>query len=165
MSGVKQSETSTMKTEVATDPRAFVTLRFVGDELDPGEISAVLPVAPTRAHRKGEEFFAGPDAGYLCGRTGIWVLATDKRVPSDDLWEHLAFLQQLLSAQSGADRRITRLQEILKRTHSAAHFTCFWRGSPGERPPQIPDWFTSVIAPLAANIETDFVIETPRRVR
>jgi hypothetical protein len=75
-------------TEV-TDQKAFVTLCFARDELDPRDISAILPVEPTRAHRKGEEFFAGPNAGYLPGRTGIWFIATDKLVPSDDLADHL----------------------------------------------------------------------------
>ena len=62
---------STTKTEVKADRKALVTLRFAGDELDPREISAILPVKPTRAHKKGEEFVAGPNAGKLRGRTGI----------------------------------------------------------------------------------------------
>ena len=36
--------TSTTKTEVGADRKAFVTLRFAGDDLDPAEISAVLPI-------------------------------------------------------------------------------------------------------------------------
>ena len=149
-------ETCTTKTEDADRGKSFVTLRFTGDDLDPAEISRVLPVEPTRAHCKGEEFFAGPRAGYLRGRTGMWFLATDKLVPGDDLSEHLAFLQNLLVRQPDADHRVSKLQDILKRTHSAAHITCFWRGNPGETPPHIPDRFKSVIAPLAADIETDF---------
>src|SRR5262249_41079008 len=78
MSKANRLATSTMKTEAEVDRRAFVTLRFAGDDLDPGEIAAVLPIAPTRAHRKGEEFFAGAHAGKLRGRTGIWFLATDR---------------------------------------------------------------------------------------
>jgi hypothetical protein len=85
-----------MKTDAHTDRKAFVTLRFAGDELDPREISAILPVAPTRAHREGEEFVAGQHAGKLRGRTGIWFLATDNLVPSDDLGDHLSFVQNLL---------------------------------------------------------------------
>jgi Domain of unknown function (DUF4279) len=81
--------------QTATNGKAFVTLRFTGDDLDSAEISAVLPVEPSRAHRKGEEFFAGPLAGYLQGRTGVWFLATDKLVPGHDLHDHLVFLQQL----------------------------------------------------------------------
>jgi hypothetical protein len=152
-------ETSTTKTDVDADGGVFVTLRFAGDDLDPGEISAILPVEPTRAHRKGEEFFAGLRAGNLCGRTGMWFLATDKLVPSGNLQDHLAFLQMLLFPAPGDVSRIAKLSDILKRTHSAAHITCFWRGKSGEPAPRIPDPFISAIQPLAANIETDFAIE------
>jgi Domain of unknown function (DUF4279) len=152
-------ETSTTKTEAGVDGKAFVTLRFAGDDLDPDEISAVLPVKPTRAHRKGESFFAGPHAGKLRGRTGIWFLATDRLVPRDDLKEHLDFVHKLLSPRPGDMSRIAKLDEILKRTRSGAHVTCFWRGDPGEPAPKIPDRFKSAIEPLAADIETDFAVE------
>ncbi len=148
--------TSTTKTEVAADRKAFVTLRFAGDELDPDEISAVLPVKPTRAHRKGETFFAGPRAGKLRGRTGIWFLATDKLVPSDDLQDHLAFVENLLFPTPHDSTRMTKLRAILERTHSRAHVTCFWCGDPGEPAPEIPASFKSAIEPLATDIETDF---------
>jgi hypothetical protein len=150
---------SMTKTEAAADRKAFVTLRFAGDDLDPDEISAVLPIKPTRAHRKGEEFFAGARSGNLRGRTGIWFLATDELVPSDDLQDHLTFLESLLYPKPGNDRRITALKVLLEHTHSCAHVTCFWRGDPGEPAPHIPDCFRSAIEPLAANIETDFAIE------
>jgi hypothetical protein len=139
-----------------TDRKAFVTLRFAGDELDPRKISAILPVKPTRAHRKGEEFFAGPNAGKLHGRTGIWFLATDKLVDSNDLGDHLQYVETLLYPEPGDHRRITKLRDILGRAHSRTHITCFWRGDPDETAPQIPTQFKSAIQPLAADIETDF---------
>jgi hypothetical protein len=145
-----------MKTEAAARGKSFVTLRFTGDDLDPAEISRVLPVEPTRAHRKDEEFFAGAHAGNLRGRTGTWFLATDKLVPGDDLHDHLAFVQKLLYPSPDDNSRIVKLRAVLERVHSRAHVTCFWRGDPGETPPQIPDWFKSDVAPLAAEIETDF---------
>ncbi len=159
MSRASCLETSTTKTEAEADRRAFVTLRFAGDDLDPDEISAVLPVKPTRAHRKGEAFFAGSSAGNLRGRTGMWFLATDKFVPSEDLHHHLAFVQKLLSPTPSDTGRIAKLREILKRTQSRAHITCFWRGQPGEPAPQIPAGFKSAIQPLAADIETDFAFD------
>ena len=148
----------TTKTDAKADRKAFVTLRFAGDELDPAEISAVLSVAPTRAHKKGEEFFAGPHAGMLTSRTGMWFLATDKLVASDDLGDHLAFIQKLLRPAPSDDRRIRGLSEVLKRARSHAHVTCFWHGDPGETAPQIPTWFKSAIEPLATDIETDFIV-------
>src|SRR5713101_2465915 len=115
MSRASGLATSTMKTGARTDAKAFVTLRFVGEDLDPREISAILPVEPTRAHRKGEEFVAGQHAGKLRGRTGIWFLATDALVPSDDLGDHLAFVHDLLYPQPTNDSRITKLREIMGR--------------------------------------------------
>jgi hypothetical protein len=141
---------------VLTDRKAFVTLRFAGDDLEPRDISAILPVQPTRAHKKGEEFFAGPNAGTLCGRTGIWFLATDKLVDSDNLADHLRFVQDLLYPEQGDDRRVSVLRDMLERAHARAHVTCFWRGDPGEPAPQIPAQFKFAIEPLAADIETDF---------
>jgi hypothetical protein len=152
-----------MKIESEADRRAFVTLRFAGDNLDPGEISAVLPVAPTRAHRKGEEFFAGPHAGNLRGRTGIWFLATDRLVPSDRLDDHFAFVEKLLYPNAGDDSGISKLREILERTHSRAHFTCFWRGERGELVPEVAVSLKSAIKSLNADIETDFSISSSRR--
>src|SRR5438874_1914974 len=143
MSRASRLATSTTKTEVRTDRKAFVTLRFAGDELDPREISAILPVKPTRAHRKGEEFFAGPNAGNLRGRTGIWFLATDDLVHSDDLQDHLRFVQELLYPEPSDRQRISRLRDVLKRAHSRAHVTYFWHGDPDDPAPQIPPQFKS----------------------
>ena len=155
MSRASRLATSTTK----TDRKAFVTLRFAGDDLDPRDISAILPIEPTRAHRKGEDFLAGPHAGTLRGRTGIWFLTTDKLVPSDDLDDHLRFVQDLLYPEPKDDPRISKLRDILERTHSHARVTCFWHGDPGEPTPQITDGFKSAIEPLAADIETDFAAE------
>jgi hypothetical protein len=163
MSEARRLETSTTKTDVTTDHKAFVTLRFAGDDLDPDAISAVLGIAPARAHRKGEEFVAGPRAGKLRGRTGLWFLATDKLVPSDELQDHLAFVERLLYPERGDQRRIGDLRNLLERMHFRAHITCFWRGEPGEPQPQIPDHFRSAVKPLAADIETDFATASEAR--
>jgi hypothetical protein len=63
---------------VKADRKALVTLRFTGDELDLRESRRCY-----RSHRPGlirraRGFFAGPNAGKLRGRTGMWFLATDK---------------------------------------------------------------------------------------
>src|SRR5260370_10238576 len=152
--------TSTTKINAKTDRKAFVTLRFAGDALDPAEISAILPVAPTRAHKKGEEFVAGPHAGKLHGRTGIWYLATDTLVQSDDLADHLKFIEKLLYPTLGDDSQVRKLRPILDCTHSRAEITCFWRGKGEEIAPEIPSQFSSLIEPLGASVETDFSAET-----
>src|SRR4051794_5231558 len=109
MNRASRSATSSTKIETERDRKAFVTLRFAGDDLDPAKISAILPIAPTRAHRKGEIFFAGPLAGDLRGRTGIWFLSTDTHVPSDDLGDHLEYVRTLLSPKPGDGGRVAAL--------------------------------------------------------
>jgi hypothetical protein len=69
----------------------------------------------------------------------------------------LAFVHDLLYAEPSDTGRVMKLRDILGRAHSYAHITCFWRGERGEATPQIPSGFKSAIAPLAADIETDFV--------
>jgi uncharacterized protein DUF4279 len=148
--------TSTTKTDAKAGRKAFVTLRFAGDDLDPAEISAILPVAPSRAHKKGEEFVAGPHAGKLRGRTGIWFLATDKLVDSNELADHLKFIETLLYPIPGDQRRVLGLRKSLDTSHSHARVTCFWRGDRDAEAPGIPPRFLSLLAPLAADVETDF---------
>ena len=140
----------------SAERKALVTLRFVADELDPREISAILPVAPTRAHKKGEQFYAGPNAGNLHGRTGIWFLSTDKLVDSDDLGDRLRFVEKLFYPAPSDNGCIAKLRDVLKQAHSRARITCFWHGNPREITPQIPAQFKSALKPLAAEIETDF---------
>ena len=77
---------------------------------------------------------------------------------SDDLRDHLAFVQKLLCPEPSSKRRITKLRDVLERAHSHAHITCFWHGDPGQVAPQIPAQFKSAIEPLAADIETDFAV-------
>lgn len=148
--------TFTTRTDSPPDRKSFVTLRFVGDDLDPAKISAVLSIDPTRAHKKGEEFFAGKRTGNLRGRSGIWYLATDKLVPSDNLLDHLQLVQQLLCPSPRDNHIVLQLRDILQKSHAGAHLTCFWRGDPGEAAPQIPRGFRSALAPLSVDIETDF---------
>jgi hypothetical protein len=135
MSRASGLATSTMKTDAPTVCKAFVTLRFAGDDLDPRDISAVLPVTPTRAHRKDEEFVAGQHAGKLHGRTGIWFLATDKLVHSDDLGDHLRFVHDLLYSAPTDDSRITKLRDILGCAHSRAASPASGTAIP-EKPPR-----------------------------
>ena len=136
-------------------PKAYATLRFAGDELDPADISALLPVAPKRAHRKGEIFYAGPHAGNLTGRTGIWYFDT-RDLASRDLADHLRCIIELLYPEPGNVDRVNKLREVMGREHATAHVSCFWFGKRGARPPTIPDDVRAALACLPAEIETDF---------
>jgi hypothetical protein len=99
--------------------KAYATLRFAGDELEPREISDLLGVAPTRAYRKGECYFAGPRTGEFTGRTGIWLLSTEKVVSDSDLGRHLSYLMKLIF--EGEPDRAAALRRLLARRDVKAH--------------------------------------------
>jgi hypothetical protein len=141
------------KTDVL--PRTYATLRFAGDQLDPAHISAILPVTPKRAHRKGEPFRAGARAGELRGRTGIWYFDT-RDVGSHDLADHLRYIVKLLYPEPDNSDRINHLRNVLGNEHAKAHVSCFWHGKHGAAPPVIPDDVHAALARLGAEIETDF---------
>jgi len=136
-------------------PTTYATLRFAGDGLDPNNISAILPVAPKRAHRKGEIFHAGARAGNLTGRTGIWYFDT-RDLSSRDLTDHLRGIVGLLYPEPGKSDRVNRLREVMKREHLTARVSCFWYGKPGAQPPVLPGDIRAALASLPAEIETDF---------
>ena len=73
MSMAKSSATSMTNSESTI--RAFATLRFVGDALDPDEISDVVKERPTKAHRKGEIYRPSPRSPEVTGKTGIWYFS------------------------------------------------------------------------------------------
>jgi hypothetical protein len=136
-------------------PKTYATLRFAGDGLEPAHISALLPVLPKRAHRKGESFYAGPRAGNLTGRTGIWYFDT-RDLESRDLADHLRLIVELLYPEPGNVDRVTKLRDLMQREHATAHVSCFWFGKRGARPPAIPEDVRAALACLPADIETEF---------
>ena len=154
MRGVSLLATSTTKTDA--DTMAFATLRFAGDNLDPADIGRILSATPTRAHRKGETYFAGHRAGWLTGQTGIWYLATDKLVESADLADHLRFIEKLLRPGPHDNMRLMQLRDVLTHSGADAHFSVFWRGPQGSTAPAIPGEFALLAHELSADIETDF---------
>jgi hypothetical protein len=136
-------------------PKTHATLRFSGDRINPSIFTDILKVRPDRGHRKGEVFYAGPRAGNLVGRTGIWWLSTQKHVDSDSLDDHLSYLVKLVSPTDQAER-LARLREEIGREGAEVHVGCFWHGPPGAQAPTVSDNFRRMFARLSAQIETDF---------
>src|SRR2546430_11458789 len=128
----------TRSTEALSRTTAFATLRFCGDRLDPDRITAILGVQPTKAYRKGERYLAGPRAGYVTGRTGVWVLASDSVMNSAELDRHLEHLVDLIFAGPDREERLKQLHELMSRDGVKADVSCFWRGDPGARQPLVP---------------------------
>jgi hypothetical protein len=139
--------------------RAFATLRFAGDALDPDEISDVVKEKPTKAHRKGEIYRPSPRSPEVTGKTGIWYFSTRQKTQSTDLSDHLNLLERLISPFDNQDRRLKELRDIMERRNLQAHVTLFWRGPSGARPPSIPSVATATLRRLPADIEPDIATE------
>jgi len=134
--------------------KAYATLRFAGDELEPREISDVLGVEPTRVYRKGERYFAGPRTGKLTGRTGIWLLSTEDAVCGSDLDRHLSYLANLVFKNEPG--RAAALSRLIAGRDLKAHVSCFWHGRAGASIPSISASVVEAFKQLPAEIETDF---------
>jgi hypothetical protein len=148
----------TRSAEAISRNMAFATLRFCGDRLDPDRITAILGVQPTKAYRKGKSYFAGPRAGYVTGRTGVWVLATDGLVDSADLDRHLEHLVDQIFGGPDLKQRLKQLHEVVSREGVTADVACFWRGAPSAQAPTISEDVIRKFRQLAAEIDTDFEV-------
>lgn len=58
------------------------SLRFLGDDLNPDELTKLLGCAPTKSERKGEKI-AGKVSGQRTARSGGWRLRAERREPGD----------------------------------------------------------------------------------
>ena len=134
--------------------KTYAILCFAGDKLDPLEISDILGIDPTRAYRKGEKYFAGPRAGMVTGRTGIWLLSTDEVVSGSDLDRHISYLLEIIF-ENGADR-FSRLHQLIADRGLQAHVSCFWHGKASAHAPEIPTLAIDGFKRLPAEIEIDF---------
>ena len=73
--------------------KTFITFRVMGDSLNPDEITQILKVVPSVAYRKGEPYSAGARTGTLSGKTGVWMISTERKpdrgIDSKDFADHL----------------------------------------------------------------------------
>ena len=123
MSLAMASGTSTTKSD--NNIRAFATLRFAGDALDPDEISRVIKEKPTKAYRKGQTYRSGPHGPDVTGRTGVWYFSTRRKIPSKDLVDHLNALDRLIAPFGDQDNRLKELRDIMLRRNLQARVTFF----------------------------------------
>jgi Domain of unknown function (DUF4279) len=157
MSTANLSATSVTNSEQPT--RAFATLRFAGDTLDPVEISRILNEEPTRAYRKGQRYRPSARSPEITGKTGVWYFSTRRTIPGNDLTDHLDVLLRLIFPFADADKRLKELRDIMEREDLEAHVTCFWRGPSDAPTPSIPLNVTASLQRLPADIEADFANE------
>lgn len=157
MNAAMSSATSITKSEHRG--RAFATLRFAGDALDPDEISRIIKEQPTRAYRKGQRYRTGPHGPEIIGKTGVWYFSTRRSVSSKDLSDHLEALVRLVSPFADDGKRMRELRNLMEREDLKAHVTCFWRGPRGADEPSIPTVVAEPLCQIPADIEVDFATE------
>jgi hypothetical protein len=66
-----------------SQPRFEISVRLVGDALDPDAVSSNLHCAPSHALRKGDEILQGPFRS--AAPTGIWSLRATERASFDEM--------------------------------------------------------------------------------
>lgn len=97
--------------------RSVATLRIIGDDLVPEEITSLLGAPPTRAERKGEAI--PTRKGQRIAKTGGWRLEATAREPEDldaQVSEILSRLTSNLEAWRTLRERY-RLDLILRLVH------------------------------------------------
>ena len=139
-------------------PRAFATLRFSGDRLDPDGLTHLLGTRPTLAYRKGEAYRRDPSGRVARGRTGVWYLSTRKAVRGSELSAHLRYLVGLITP-AGDPGRLNCLRDLILNNGLEADVSCFWHGAAKAGYPSIPRFATEFFAKLPARIETDFATD------
>jgi len=63
--------------------RSAATLRIVGDDLIPAEVSSLLGCAPTTAEHKGEVLFGKKTGSERIARIGTWRLESTNQEPEN----------------------------------------------------------------------------------
>lgn len=158
---------STAKTFGTSSPRSdrgtrkvYVSLRVMGDDLDPKQITRILKIAPTLTYAKGEAFRAGGDRERI-GRTGLWLFSTDGIVASDDLHDHLAYILGVLIPGRQEARPLAQLHALLAHQKGLrADLACFWHGRYGARKPSVPKYLGEILKLIPAELEIDFATDS-----
>jgi hypothetical protein len=63
--------------------KSAVTLRIMGDDLIPDEVTKLLGASPTHAETKGDKIFGKKTGHVRIAKTGIWRLCAGDREPED----------------------------------------------------------------------------------
>jgi Domain of unknown function (DUF4279) len=171
--------------------RTFATFRVSGDKLDPDELTTLFRITPTLAYAKGERYVAGPQAGTLVGRTGVWYLSTDTVICSPKLSDHIyavfavlaldqfeEWLKQKSKLKPASPKtarkqpplpafmlhgRLRQFSTLLKRKSLTASMSCFWHGGRDAKPPAVPRLVSQLFQIVPIAIETDFDIDGSSR--
>lgn len=115
------------KEDLAEDPgcvETYVTLRILGDNLDPKSVTSRSEITPTKAYSKGEKY-PSKSGKMLVHPTGNWTLATQASVTSTNVEKHaLALLRELAGKE-------TAFRDLKADAKLSISITIWWRPKDG----------------------------------
>lgn len=131
--------------------RAYASVRFSGNKLDPLTVTLALRLPADHTHRDGEPRLRRVKSGqvneYSPYRGGMWSMSSKKWVQSSRLAVHLEWLLRELEPKADAVRSL--LADGIE-----ADFFCFSSGSTTE-PPSLPRTARDRAAALGIKIVID----------
>lgn len=131
--------------------RAYASVRFSGEKLDPLTITLALRLPADYIHRDGEPRLGRVNSGhvkeYAAYRGGMWSMSSKKWVQSPRLSVHLDWLLRELEPKADAVRSL--LADGIE-----ADFFCFSSGST-TAPPSLPRTIRDRAAALGIEIVID----------
>jgi len=149
--GVPDSLDPDLRATRYTSARASV--RFMGDSLDPLDVTLLLRLPYDHAHRDGEPRL-GRRRGdhsvheYAPYRQGMWSMSSEDWIRSVDLDAHVRWLLDQLES------RAEQVKELLSRGVFGDIY-CFASGTPAESP-ALPEATLARVAALGLEIDTDY---------
>ena len=132
--------------------RAFASIRFMGEHLDPLEVTKALLLPSDHSHRRGEPNIVrrrtdGIVRHYAPRRFGMWSMSSEAWVESDKINDHICWLLEQLEEREEAVRSV--LSPELK-----ADIFCF-SNNPGSEPALLPETTIDRATRLGIKIEID----------
>ena len=129
---------------------AHAAVRFMGDSLDPLDVTRALRMPSDHEHRNGEPRVVrrrsdGTIREYAPYRQGMWSLSSETWVSSQDLNIHIKWLLEQL------EPRMSEVQRLME-TGIEADIYCYSAGRT-DQPPDIPPDTASRCAALSISID------------
>lgn len=144
--------------------KAFASLRFTGETLEPSLIGDILCVRPTLSYHKGELFLVGEARRERVGRTGLWLFNTEGRAEACDLNQHIDLLVKVIFLDDGGRpdlQKAVALRRLVDSQNVDMRVSLFWHGSDADEEPKIKKSFYDVIGWVGGRVESDFDREEP----
>lgn len=122
--------------------RAFATLRMIGKDLDPDEVTERLGLNPTNSHKQGDV------RGHGTWPQGYWEITSQARVVSTDLALHIEWL--LDQIEPVREEFISLISSGIR-----ADMFCFWESQTGNGGPSFKPKLMARLANLDLELGLD----------